>query len=232
MPINHQNTELWIGKQGLNFAIGICKDYYYNNAEIPDASDLEPINRMISRGLWDEFLIYNWVDFLKKCNLPVIFDGKQLKIDWKHEISLEYAVLKIRRFFYKYKRSPRTRDFDEIYSVIYTGLWKSKGISSWNQFLSYCDLPKNRGNKWIGSSGLLIALNLLREFKVKYNRDPSITDFKNIFYQLNVGVWNEFGIQNWNDLLEMTNISLDNYYKEVTNKINKYHFNVRFEFST
>lgn len=164
--------------------------FYIQFKRIPSATDLP--NLILPEELPD------WEYFLSLCGFPLI-DHNRIK--WKGIKGLKFATF-VAKYFYKFHlRSPRTKDFENIYAAIYAGYWQTDRISSWNSFLEYCELPTNRGKKWQGKIGLELAINKYHKFTAQNGSVPNIIDLKSIFTKINEGLWTDYNIFSWNDFV-------------------------------
>jgi len=192
----------WKGKEGLNRALDSLKTYFEYNGRIPKTRDVPSIYSALKRGSWKEVGINNWEELLMQAEFPILRKGHSLRINWVGENGLKFARELAIVFNREEHRSPRTKDLTTVYSAIYSKYWVNYGIDTWNDFLQYCGLPQNRGNKWYGRTGLQLAIQTYQDFRKTHNQKPSIIDLKVIFSRINEGMWEEFDITTWNDFVQ------------------------------
>lgn len=94
-----------------------------------------------------------------------------------------------------------------IENAILRGEWKEYNITSWNDLLKtiFGKINKEQ-NKYQGKEGLEKVIKILKDFKKKFGRMPA-SNSKGIYTIYNNalnGIWRDFGISNWYDLLKNT----------------------------
>ncbi len=138
-----------------------------------------------------------------------IYDALFFANGWKGLIGLELAKTKLKLFYNKNKRFPTQREMDIISNKVIQKkkYWKKFGINSWNDLLKETFGQVNKTyNIHRGKKGLEKAKYCLLNFQKKQKRLPTARDKMMITYSNVVarGIWSEFGINTWNDLLIYT----------------------------
>jgi hypothetical protein len=94
-----------------------------------------------------------------------------------------------------------------IENAILRGEWVEQGITSWNKLLRFVFGKINKEkNKYQGKAGLERAIQLLKDFKKKFGKMPASNSkgIYTIYNNAHDGIWEDFGINNWYDLLKTT----------------------------
>lgn len=204
------------GKEGLKKAVEELKDFKNNYDKEPATGEMEVIYRTAKRGEWDTFGIMAWNDLLdyayKKSNRE--------KNKYKGSEGLERAKQKLKKFKKKFKKIPTSVDkgISTIYNIIQKGEWKIYGIHTWNDLLrSVFGKIYYEKNKHLGKQGLEKAIQKCVDFKKTHNRLPKLRDKEmiSISNAITRGMWREFGINTWNDLLNSV-------FGEINKDINRY----------
>ncbi len=199
--IARKDRGIWPGEVGLEKALGTLRAFFQFNKRIPRTRDLPSIYSALKRGTWRSNGVMKWEDLLRMADFPIQKRGRSIKVRWEGEKGLNFARDIAVNYYNEHNRSPRTKDLGGIYSAIYAKYWVSYGIRTWNEFLDFCGLPQNRGNKWQGASGLNLAIQTFKDFKRRNNRVPTILDLKAIFSKINEGIWAQYDIFTWNDFV-------------------------------
>ncbi|RMG40085.1 MAG: hypothetical protein D6732_03435 [Methanobacteriota archaeon] len=180
------------------------QEHYNKFGETPTYKKFPEIYKRIINGTFSEFGIECWLDLLTYAG---IFPKHKSK--WKGYGGLERAKEEALSYFEKTGKVPRahTPGFSRIASPIYNGYWREFNINSWTDFLTYCGLPhhKSPNNE---EMRLMEAIHEFVTLEQKLGRIPSINEMPKLFNLINRGVWQNFGIFNWNDFVFWAKTSL------------------------
>ena len=141
---NAKVNSKWLGKEGLNRAEYVLREFKEKESRIPTSKDkgINGIYNSCLKGYWKEWKIEFWNDLLKYV-FGEIHRRKNIKKKspaqgkWKGDKSLEKAKICLINFKNKHKRLPNTRD-KEISAIgrkCLKGYWKEGEIESWNDLL-------------------------------------------------------------------------------------------------
>ncbi|MHA1147372.1 MAG: hypothetical protein ACTSR8_03935 [Promethearchaeota archaeon] len=188
---------------GLDLAILELKNYQANTKKIPLTTDknMGALVNAVYKGYWKKFGIISWRDLIEH-----VFSKEQI-IEWEElnrKELFDQAIIKLKNFFQKEKRLPKFSDKEvrDVINSIRTGLWIKYGINSWNDMLSYVFNDINsESKKYVGSDGLKLAINELKQYYKKEGKLPVYDDFISITTAIRRGYWKDLGIKTWNDLL-------------------------------
>ncbi|MHA1438985.1 MAG: hypothetical protein ACTSPD_15545 [Promethearchaeota archaeon] len=174
------------------------------------------IYNTIGRGEWKYLGITCWNDILRLAFGEVFFE----KNKYKGKSGLENAIEYLKEYKKRYGKIPslRSKGMSGISSAILRGEWREFGINSWNDLLYSVFGEINYQSKgYVGKEGLNRAINTLKEFKKKYGKKPAANDkgISGIYSAIRRGIWKQYGISSWNDLLKLV-------FEEVNNEKNKY----------
>jgi len=102
---------------------------------------------------------------------------------------------------------PTQNDMGSIVYAIRKGEYKEHGIKSWNDllFLIFGEINAEP-NKYFGQQGLENTIKILKHYKIKHGEKPTSKNkgMSGIMGAIHRGIWKEYGIESWNDLLRMT----------------------------
>ena len=183
--------------------------------EIIDELKLQLIEFM-KEGYSEEFCRKHQLDFgfMRKLSWGIseyenILDALFYANGWKGLIGLELSKVKLKEFQGKHKRLPTQREFEVISNknIHKKKYWTRFGINTWNDLLLATFGEVNvEYNIYSGKKGLKNAReNLIKFHKLKKRlptaRDKTMVCYANVIAR---GVWSDFGITTWNDLLKKT----------------------------
>ncbi|MHA1148416.1 MAG: hypothetical protein ACTSR8_09235 [Promethearchaeota archaeon] len=127
---------------------------------------------------------------------------------WKGLIGLELAKIELKLFYKKQGRLPKRRDMDIISNanIRKYKYWRNFGIYTWNDLMKQTFGEVNAEHHlYDGIEGLQNAVQQLLEFKRINKRLPNLQDkdkeIKAYYNAIVRGLWKEFGINSWNDLM-------------------------------
>jgi hypothetical protein len=128
---------------------------------------------------------------------------------WKGLIGLDLSKVQLRQFQDEHKRLPTQREFEVISNknIHKKKYWTKFGINTWNDLLMATFGKVNTEyNTYTGKEGLKKARKELAKFHKLEKRLPTASDkamvpFANLIAR---GVWSEYGVNTWNDLLKTT----------------------------
>ncbi|MHA1148415.1 MAG: hypothetical protein ACTSR8_09230 [Promethearchaeota archaeon] len=204
------------GRKGLEKVIKVIKEYKKNYNKEPSTSEFDVIYRTLKRGEWKELGLLTWDDLLNH----IFEENNRDKNKYKGREGLNRAIEELKGFKEKYKKIPTSVDkgIPVIYNIIQSGEWNCFGINSWNDLLMHVfDEIYYDKNKHQGKQGLDKAIETLKVFEKKNKRIPKLRDegMTTISSAISRGMWKEFGIFTWNDLL-------DKVFGKINKDINKY----------
>jgi hypothetical protein len=188
---------------GLDLAILELKNYQANTKKIPLTTDknMGALVNAVYKGYWKKSGIISWRDLIEH-----VFSKEQIK-EWE-EINrkelFDQAIIKLKNFFQKEKRLPKFSDNEvrDVINSIRTGLWIKYGINSWNDMLSHVfNNINSESKKYVGSDGLKIAIDELKEYHKQEGKLPVYDGFIGITTAIRRGYWKALGIETWNELL-------------------------------
>ena len=195
---------LYIGKQGLKFAVGKLKEFEkkYNRKPKYEDKAMRGVINAIERGEWVSTGINNWNNLL----LYVFGEVNAPKNKYKGKKGLETAIRILKDFEKKNKKIPRSKDKGMlgIAKAMKRGEWINQGLTEWNDLLQlvFGKVHKKR-KKWFGKEGLERAVLELVKFKEKHKRLPKSRDMQGIYRAKCRGEWQIYGINIWDDLLKL-----------------------------
>ncbi|MFX0064985.1 MAG: hypothetical protein ACFFC7_22650 [Candidatus Hermodarchaeota archaeon] len=171
------------------------------------ASDDKTIKRIVNAvlsGLWEQFGIKKWNELLL-----LTFDEVNKEDKYKGKEGLERAIRELNKFKQDHKQRPTQRDkgMGGIKQAAERGEWSKWEIGSWNDLFMHVFGKVNiKHGKYNGEDGLKQTQEQLQEFKQQHKRLPTTTDkgMSGIRKAIKRGVWSNWGIENWNDLLWLT----------------------------
>ena len=196
----------YIGKQGLEKAIQELKVLKKMIGKKPTANSrgTSSIYKIIQKGEWKEFGIETWNDLLN-ATFGEIYVEKNKYIGKE---GFERAKQVLMDFKQMNKKLPivNSKGMGGVVKAILRGEWKEFGINSWNDLLyaTFGVINKER-IKYLGKEGLDRAIQVLKEFK-RINRvkpKSNSSGIYGIYNNARNGIWKEFGINSWNDLLRL-----------------------------
>ncbi len=192
----------WKGEKGLEQA---KKEYIRISRKLkkrPTQHDISGITKAIKRGVWVEFGIEEWDDFVIACG----FKPEAKKGKWMGEKGLENAVREINNFYEIHNKVPTSSNVSAgIIDRAEKGHWKEYGISSWNELLKYCGYEVHiEQGKWRGKEGLERAKRKIVEYRQKHEKNPTTLTkgFRSLSKCANSDYWKKYGVRNWGDLLD------------------------------
>jgi hypothetical protein len=193
------------GQQGLELAISDLRMFREKHCRKPIGDDkgISGIRVAANNGKWKELGVNSWSDLLMKAFGEVNIErGK-----YTGERGLKRAISDLLSFKEKHSRKPTGTDegFRGLRSIACSGRWKKHGINSWTDLIVKTFGISNT-NKYSGKEGLERAIKKLRSFKKEHDRLPTSKD-KQVYGIVNAvtrGIWSEFDINKWNDLMMLT----------------------------
>ncbi|MHA1150869.1 MAG: hypothetical protein ACTSR8_21830 [Promethearchaeota archaeon] len=190
------------GKEGLDFAIELLKEFKEKNGRKPYTTDnqMPSIRSAISRGHWIEFGIRKWNDLLRLTFGEVNVEKEK----YKGEKGLRIAIKELTEFEKLYKKLPKSGDLEmkSITGMIARKEWEEFGIKTWNNLLDSV-FGKNNTFKYLGKNGLDNAIEKLKNYEKENGKIPSSNVMMGIRNAIKKGYWLGSGIKEWNDLLLM-----------------------------
>lgn len=156
-------------------------------------------------GYWKEFGINKWNDLLN-----LVFSKINQKISvlkyYKGIKGLNLAKQELIEFSKKNNRIPRNYEFLYFKRAFQKRFWSKYGINSWNDLLKevFGKINRHRNGFIETQEGLQSAKDKLISFFKKYKRLPKSKEFSFITSCYLSGSWKDFGIESWNDLLQLT----------------------------
>ncbi|MFX1384740.1 MAG: hypothetical protein ACFFBP_20125 [Promethearchaeota archaeon] len=216
------------GKIGLDLAVAELKTFYVENKIIPSCNEKSMIsirNSILSSKYWSEFGIQSWNDILEYTY------GKEFLNKLKNsedKLIFKKAILELKEFHAIKRRLPKYSDtkIKWISASVSNQRWQKFGISTWNDLLMNVFGDINlKHNLYEGKDGFKKAIEELQVFYEKNGKKPTSKDFTSISRVIYRGIWNNFGIKKWNDLLKYVfgevNLLIQNKYakKDGLNKI-------------
>jgi len=195
IPFNY-----WNGEEGLEKAKVEAFTFYEDHNRKPTSSELNSISNIIYRGIWKEFGIESWHDFLM-----FVFGETNRRIQGEYSGSngLQKAKKEALEFQEKEGRKPFFSELRYIADFIYKGNWIEFGIERWNDFLSYVfgELNKHPTGYYQGKIGLERAKQEAIAFEKEYGRKPFSIDNYSIHTAIRRGYYTEFGISTFHEFL-------------------------------
>ncbi|MCY3414528.1 MAG: hypothetical protein INQ03_22965 [Candidatus Heimdallarchaeota archaeon] len=196
----------WKELLGLELAKYQLRKYYKRHEELPLSKQFISLSGAIRKGRWRKYSITTWNELLNQ-----IF-GETKNKEWGHYVGstgFENAVREAKEFAQKEGRLPKSNDLITIKTKITEGYWREMGVFKWNDFLKHVfdDVNVDRSinySLYEGKEGLKLAQNETKQFKIKYNKNPRISDLQHISRVIDNGNWIAFGILNWNEFLSKT----------------------------
>ncbi len=194
----------WQGRLGLEIAASKLRYFFAKNKRFPKTKDKGMIrirNSVLSTENWKDLGILSWDDLL-----IFTFGEKTIKEwqDLKEKKKFQKAIKELNKFYKKEQRLPKYSD-KEIYWIsgaVSKGIWKKYGIDVWNDLLKHVFGKVNvEYHIYDGIEGLKKAKEELLNFNKKYNKLPTSKDFESMAKAIYRGIWEEYSIITWNDLL-------------------------------
>ncbi|MHA1147373.1 MAG: hypothetical protein ACTSR8_03940 [Promethearchaeota archaeon] len=196
------------GKKGLEKAIQELKTFKEKTGKFPTTKNqgMWNIAYAVRQGEWKQFGISNWYDLLK----TVFKDIKIERDKYKGKKGLDNAIQDLRDFEKSSGRKPTSKDvgMKNIQNTIRRGIWKEFGVNYWNDLFKIAFGVSNvrrKRSKYRGEEGLNKAVQDLRNFKIKYNKNPTTmdTEMRRITGAIYRGVWKELNVHSWMDLFNI-----------------------------
>lgn len=194
------------GREGLDLAKNELIEFEKTNNRLPKCAEFQNIANIISRGIWTQFEIHTWNDLMKEIFGEVNIENK--RVNYIGKKGLLTAKKELKEFRNSEYRLPKSNDteFRAIHEVIFDKIWIDYGINCWNDLLNqtFGEINVNC-NKYIGKSGLDIAIQELKEYESKNGKIPSLhtKNMSSICCAINRSEWAEYGINSWNDLINL-----------------------------
>lgn len=190
------------GKAGLARAQLYIRKAYNNDRDRIRYDDpwAKMISNAVKRGIWREFGIHTWKDFMAELNA---IDGGS-KQSWRGKSGLERAKLWLISNYSPVRPHfpSKTREYQSIQRAVNVGYWGMLGITSWDDLtwkvLGFT-IPKPRC--WWGEAGLMAAKQRLQDYYTNHQRLPTCAIFPEIFLACSKKRWTQYGIDSWNDLV-------------------------------
>ncbi|MHA1149237.1 MAG: hypothetical protein ACTSR8_13440 [Promethearchaeota archaeon] len=206
------------GKEGLEKAIQELKELEKKIGKKPTSNSrgVSGIYKTIQKGEWKEFGIESWNNLLMH-TFGEIYVEKNKFIG---KVGLERAKQVLMEFKQANKKLPivNSKGMGGVVNAILRGEWKEFGIKTWNDLLyaTFGVINKEK-SKYIGKEGLDRAIQVLKEFKRINGIKPKSNSkgINGIYNNARNGIWKEFGIESWNDLLRLV-------FGEIHIELNKY----------
>jgi len=192
---------IYEGIEGLNKAKEELQNYYEKYKKLPTSKDFDSIRNTITRNAWKQYGILKWNDLLFNVFGEV---NLTLKNFYTNSDSLILVQNQLKSFKEKNRRLPKSTDLEmsSIKGAVSRGVFKEKGILTWNNLLMDTFGEKNRVRSiYSGNEGLKRAVQEIKDFKRKYGREPIVRDADVIYRTAKRGEWKEFGIDSWDELL-------------------------------
>jgi translation elongation factor EF-1beta len=198
------------GKEGLDNAVQALRDFEKSSGRKPTSKDvgMRNIQNAIWRGVWKELGVNYWNDLFK-----VAFgvnNVRRSRSKYKGKEALNRAVQTLKDFEKNMVRKPTSKDVGmrNIQNTIRRGIWKEYGVSFWNDLFKIAFGVSNvrrKRSKYSGEEGLNRAVQDLRNFKIKYNKNPTTMDneMRRIAGAIYRGVWKDLNIHSWMDLFNI-----------------------------
>ncbi|MFX1251053.1 MAG: hypothetical protein ACFFCZ_05555 [Promethearchaeota archaeon] len=206
------NKGKFVGEKGLELAQEELREFKEKYKRLPGSKDkgMRGITHAIARREWKPQGIITWND-LMEATFNDLNMGRYVG-----KRGLERAMKELLEFEKENKRLPNTRDEDlfGVRSAVYRGEWQIFRINSWSKLIQKTfgeekiRAEKTKKNvyrgKYKGNEGLEKAIEKLRKFREENGRRPTIRDsgMNTIVGVIRKGVWEEFGISSWVDLLK------------------------------
>jgi hypothetical protein len=131
------------GEDGLNEARNEILKYQDEYGLNPTSRDLQAISKICQTGCWSEFGINSWNDLLSNV-LGIV--NKRDGI-WRGKQGLERAKKRLKEYYQKHRKLPRSADMNAIKTSIKRKYWEEYGIKSWNDILRLVFGRVNRKRK-------------------------------------------------------------------------------------
>ncbi len=183
MMLNSNNKRkprgYWTGEKGLEMAKQKYIEIAKQIGKRPTAHHIQSILRPITNGVWKEFGINDWPDFVRYCG----FKPDTKRGTWKGKEGLERARDEIIKTRDKLGRTPKIEEIPGgIYSALKQRRWKEFGVANWFELLDYCQVecPKRESRKWKGKEGLEKAKQKYIEIAKQIGKRPTVHNVSGI----------------------------------------------------
>ncbi|MCE7748952.1 MAG: hypothetical protein GPJ51_11180 [Candidatus Heimdallarchaeota archaeon] len=190
----------WTGKEGLENAKQKYIEIAKQIGRRPTTQHISSIIRPITKGVWKEFGINDWPDFVRYCG----FEPETKRGTWKGKEGLERARKEIIKFKDKHGRTPKLTEVSGgIHGALKHRYWKELGIIGWFNLLDYLQIEYSRGEprKWKGKEGLEEAKQNYIEISKQIGKRATSHHVSGIDKAIKRGVWQEFGITEWQEFV-------------------------------
>ena len=165
--------------------------------------DMERIRSKCRSGDWKILGIKSWSHLQK-----IMFSSRRL--NYKKYIGhkgLKLVKAELKQFYDHEGRIPTTRDDvgKRISSLVTKGYWDEFGYPTWNSLLilafGYTNVDQD---KFIGKENFVNVIQQIRDYYELNDVPPVSTydEFEAIASAAKRGIWEEFGIKSWNELLK------------------------------
>ena len=123
---------------------------------------------------------------------------------WKNKEGLEKAKKEVLETKKKLGKTPTLKEVSGgINKAIQSGYWDEFGITSWLDLLAVLGLESSASDriKWKGEDGLIQAKKKYIEISKQIKKRPTIKHVSGINKAIKRGVWESFGINDWEDFV-------------------------------
>ncbi|MCE7733448.1 MAG: hypothetical protein GPJ54_01130 [Candidatus Heimdallarchaeota archaeon] len=167
----------------------------------PNSNEARAIYVKVRTGKLSPFNISTWDEFVNYCGYKP--NSRPMKFsEYKNEEALNRQRDMVKTFFEKHDRAPFHREFRILRDVIYGKYWEQFGIVTWNQFLTYCELPLNVERNHCEEVGWYDnSVSKIQDFFATHGRSPTTKEMPKISYcisskkalqSMNIRTWGDF----------------------------------------
>jgi hypothetical protein len=192
------------GKLGLELAASELKIYFHENQKLPICNDDSMIiirNAILTYKYWSKFNVKCWNDMLEYAyGEELVKELKRLEEQEK----FNKVISELEDFYNKNGRLPlyEDKELKWIAGSVSRGAWIIFGIKTWNDLLKYVfGIVNLEHNLYKGIEGFNKAVKELKDFYNKTKKLPTIKECATIAGAVHRGVWVEFDIHKWNDMM-------------------------------